>query len=151
MSLTTFFLGGYVVLIVLYLIYDTFIIDMLKGKTSLTIQLRKRNIMDTLIFAALFLVIFIITLFKGGNMMDAYLLLALTVLYLILSFVRQPKIRFKKEGFFYGNFFVRYDAIDQMNLAEDGILAIIANTRRHLIYVRNMDDLERMLPYFTRQ
>lgn len=151
MSLTTLFLGGYVVLIVLYLIYDTFIIDMLKGKTSLTIQLRKRNIMDTLIFAALFLVIFIITLFKGGNMMDAYLLLALTVLYLILSFVRQPKIRFKKEGFFYGNFFVRYDAIDQMNLAEDGILAIIANTRRHLIYVRNMDDLERMLPYFTRQ
>ena len=84
-------------------------------------------------------------------MTDAYLLLALTVLYLILSFVRQPKIRFKKEGFFYGNFFVRYDAIDQMNLAEDGILAIIANTRRHLIYVRNMDDLERMLPYFTRQ
>ncbi|ANZ95442.1 MULTISPECIES: YobD family protein [Brochothrix] len=151
MSLTTLFLGGYVVLIVLYLIYDTFIIDMLKGKTSLTIQLRKRNIMDTLIFAALFLVIFIITLFKGGNMTDAYLLLALTVLYLILSFVRQPKIRFKKEGFFYGNFFVRYDAIDQMNLAEDGILAIIANTRRHLIYVRNMDDLERMLPYFTRQ
>ncbi|ATF25701.1 YobD family protein [Brochothrix thermosphacta] len=151
MSLTTLFLGGYVVLIVLYLIYDTFIIDMLKGKTSLTIQLRKRNIMDTLIFAALFLVIFIITLFKGGTMTDAYLLLALTVLYLILSFVRQPKIRFKKEGFFYGNFFVRYDAIDQMNLAEDGILAIIANTRRHLIYVRNMDDLERMLPYFTRQ
>ena len=151
MSLTTLFLGGYVVLIVLYLIYDTFIIDMLKGKTSLTIQLRKRNIMDTLIFAALFLVIFIITLFKGGNMTDAYLLLALTVLYLILSFVLQPKIRFKKEGFFYGNFFVRYDAIDQMNLAEDGILAIIANTRRHLIYVRNMDDLERMLPYFTRQ
>ncbi|EUJ38796.1 hypothetical protein BTHER_00060 [Brochothrix thermosphacta DSM 20171 = FSL F6-1036] len=97
MSLTTLFLGGYVVLIVLYLIYDTFIIDMLKGKTSLTIQLRKRNIMDTLIFAALFLVIFIITLFKGGNMTDAYLLLALTVLYLILSFVRQPKIRFKKE------------------------------------------------------
>ncbi|WP_141229089.1 DUF986 family protein [Brochothrix sp.] len=41
--------------------------------------------------------------------------------------------------------------MDQMNLAEDGILAIIANTRRHLIYVRNMDDLERMLPYFTRQ
>ncbi|WKK68643.1 YobD family protein [Brochothrix thermosphacta] len=151
MSLTTLFLGGYVVLIVLYLIYDTFIIDMLKGKTSLTIQLRKRNIMDTLIFAALFLVIFIITLFKGGTMTDAYLLLALTVLYLILSFVRQPKIRFKKEGFFYGNFFVRYDAIDQMNLAEDGILAIIANTRRHLIYVRNMDDLERMFPYFTRQ
>lgn len=32
MSLTTLFLGGYVVLIVLYLIYDTFIIDMLKEK-----------------------------------------------------------------------------------------------------------------------
>lgn len=151
MSWTTGFLGAYVILILLYLVYDYIIIDRLKGKTLLSLRLRKRNIMDTLIFAALFAFIAIINFFRGGDIIVTYLLIALVALYLILSYVRQPQVRFKQDGFFYGNFFVRYDAIEQMNLAEDGILAIIANKRRHLLYARNIDELEQMLPYFTRK
>ena len=152
MSITDIVLVIFVVLFLLYAIYDEFIMNRLKGQTYLRVNLTRRNKLDCLIFVGLVgILIYNNTISLGGSLTN-YLLIALAVIAIYSSFIRWPKLLFKQDGFFYANIFISYQRIKQMNLTEDGILVIdLHNHRRLLVYVADLDDLPRILNVFIKK
>ncbi|WKB36667.1 DUF986 family protein [Terrilactibacillus sp. S3-3] len=51
----------------LYTVYDEAVIPFLKGKTYLSVRLRKRSYLDELLFAGFLIVAFISNLLHGGS------------------------------------------------------------------------------------
>lgn len=152
MSITDIALIIFVVLFLLYAIYDEFIMNILKGQTYLRVNLKRRNKLDCLIFVVLVgILIYNNTMSLGGSLTN-YLLIALAVIAIYSSFIRWPKLLFKQDGFFYANIFISYQRIKQMNLTEDGILVIdLHNHRRLLVYVADLDDLPKILNIFIKK
>ncbi|MCQ2008762.1 MAG: DUF986 family protein [Sporolactobacillus sp.] len=133
-----------------YILYDDLLVRLLKGKTILSVRLRKRNYLDQLILAALLVIIYVSNTVRGDNSIFlniALILLVLTLLY--NTFVKAPMARFKKDGFFYGLGFIKYDQVKKMNLSEDGVLVVDTNRRRMLLYARKIEDLEKILNVFV--
>ncbi|TQI80978.1 uncharacterized membrane protein YobD (UPF0266 family) [Serratia fonticola] len=148
MSLTDGVILIFVLLMLLYALYDEFGMNLLKGKTLLRINLKRRNRIDGLIFVGLIAILIYRNIVSQGAPLTTYLLISLALIAIYISYIRWPKMLFKKQGFFYANAFIDYQRIKAMNLSEDGILVIDLEQRRLLIQVTHLDDLEKIYHFF---
>lgn len=148
MSLTDGVILIFVLLMLLYALYDEFGMNLLKGKTLLSINLKRRNRIDGLIFVGLNAILIYRNIVSQGAPLTTYLLISLALIAIYISYIRWPKMLFKKQGFFYANAFIDYQRIKAMNLSEDGILVIDLEQRRLLIQVTHLDDLEKIYHFF---
>jgi uncharacterized membrane protein YobD (UPF0266 family) len=144
MTLTDVVLLVFIVLLLGWAIYDEFIMDKLKGKTLLKITLLRRNRIDSTIFVGLIVILIYNNVTTNGTALTTWLLSALALLAIYISWIRQPKLLFKSEGFFFANVWILYSRIKEMNLSEDGVLVMQLEQRRLLIRVKDIDDLERI-------
>ncbi|TDN54602.1 uncharacterized membrane protein YobD (UPF0266 family) [Buttiauxella sp. JUb87] len=144
MTLTDVVLLVFIVLLLAWSIYDEFIMDKLKGKTLLKITLLRRNRIDSTIFVGLVAILIYNNVTTHGTPLTTWLLSALALLAIYISWIRQPKLLFKTEGFFFANVWILYSRIKEMNLSEDGVLVMQLEQRRLLIRVKNIDDLEKI-------
>lgn len=132
-----------------YIIYDEGVTYFLKGRNILTVRLRKRNLVDQLIFFALIIILFISNRLQGNSATVNILLLILAAAVLFSVLIHSPKARFKEKGFIYGFQFIKYDEIKKMRLSKDGVLVIDTDRRRVLLFARKIEDLEHILNVFT--
>ncbi|OMQ24419.1 DUF986 family protein [Serratia oryzae] len=149
MSLTDAVLLIFIVLMLLYAMYDEFGMNLLKGKTLLKVQLKRSNRLDCLIFVGLLAILIYRNITTQGAPLTTYLLISLALIAVYISYIRWPKLLFKSQGFFYANAFIEYSRIRAMNLSEDGILVIDLEQRRLLIQVTKLDDLERIYHFLV--
>lgn len=147
MSITGTVLLLFIVLLMGYLFYESAIIPQLKGKTKLVITLRKRLVVDQLIFAAMLIILYISNSVRGVRGWDNYLLFILTVVFIYYVLIRSPKAQFKDKGFYYGLFYTEYDQIEELKLSEDGVLVVDTDRRRLLLYAKRIEDLESIYRY----
>lgn len=148
MSLTDSVILIFIALMLAYALYDEFGMNLLKGKTLLKVQLKRSNRVDCLIFVGLVAILIYQNVTSQGAPITTYLLISLALIALYISYIRWPKMLFKKQGFFYANAFIDYQRIKAMNLSEDGILVIDLEQRRLLIQVTQLDDLEKIYKFF---
>ncbi|WP_410015294.1 DUF986 family protein [Sodalis sp. C49] len=149
MSVTDIVLLVIITLALAFALYDEFVVaGMLKGKTRLKIGLKRQSRIDGLIFIGLVLILVYQNITNKGTVFTTTLLLILAFMATYLAYIRRPKLIFKTAGFYYANVFIRYDRIKNMNLSEDGFLAIDLEKRRLLIQVQHLDDLERIYNQF---
>ncbi|WON78315.1 DUF986 family protein [Serratia sp. UGAL515B_01] len=132
MSLTNSVLLIFILLMLLYALYDEFGMSLMKGKTLLPIQLKRSNRLDCLTFVGLVAILIYKNIISQGGIVTTYLLISLALIAVYISYIRWPKILFKTHGFFYANIFTSYAKIRAMNLSEDGILVINLEQRRLL-------------------
>lgn len=144
MFLTDYFIVLFIALILLYAIYDEWIMDRLHGPTRLKVLLQRRNKIDSLIFIGLLVILIYKNVSDSGPQLTTLLLMALSALAVWLFWIRAPKLLLKQAGFFYANVFIRWERISAINLSEDGVLVIALENRRLLIHVRQLDDLEKI-------
>lgn len=144
MTLTDFVLILFIALLLAWAIYDEFIIDKRHGKTQLSVTLLRRNRIDGSIFVVLVAILIYNNITTQGTALTTWLLCALMLLAIYITWIRKPKLLLKSEGLFFANVWVSYDRIREMNLSEDGVLVIQLEHRRLLIRVKNIDDLEKI-------
>ncbi|MEH0832741.1 DUF986 family protein [Pectobacterium cacticida] len=144
MTITDITLVVLIALALSYAVYDEFIMDKRKGKTRLLVPLKRVNRLDTLIFIGLVGILIYQNVINNGAVITTYLLISLAFMACYLAYIRRPKLIFKSTGFFYANTFICYSRIKNMNLSEDGVLAIDLERRRLLIQVNQLDDLEKI-------
>ncbi|AHG22132.1 hypothetical protein Z042_22765 [Chania multitudinisentens RB-25] len=149
MSLTDGVLVIFIVLMLLYALYDEFGMNLLKGKNLLKIPLKRSNRLDCLIFVGLIAILIYHNLINQGAILTTYLLISLALIAVYIAYIRWPKMLFKSQGFFYANTFIKYQRIKAMNLSEDGILVIDLEQRRLLIQVTQLDDLDKIYHFFV--
>ncbi|TCV99988.1 DUF986 family protein [Biostraticola tofi] len=129
----------------LFAVYDVFIVDHFRqGETRLKVELKRQSRLDGLIFIGLIFILIYQNISSKGTVMTTTLLMILAFVAYYLSYIRRPKLVFKPQGFFFGNIFIRYERIQNMNLSEDGALVIDLEKRRLLIQVIEMDDLDKI-------
>jgi len=144
MTLTDFVLIVFIALLLAWAIYDEFIIDKRHGETLLCVTLLRRNRIDGSIFVVLVAILIYNNVSTQGTPVTTWLLCALMLLAVYISWIRKPKLFLKSEGLFFANVWISYDRIQAMNLSEDGVLVIQLEHRRLLIRVKNIDDLEKI-------
>ncbi len=144
MSLTDYVIVASIILFLLYAIYDEFIMDHRWGKTRLKIFLQRRNKLDGLIFIGLIIILIYNNVTHLGPQITTNLLMIMAFIATWTLCIRQPKLLFKADGFFYANAWIAYSRIKSINLSEDGVLVIQLEQRRLLIHVRKIDDLEKI-------
>ncbi|WP_312689176.1 DUF986 family protein [Kosakonia sp.] len=127
-----------------FALYDEFIMPRRNGETLLSVPLLRRSRTDGAIFVGLLVILIYNNAVNAGPTLSLWLLFALVLLGIYLFWIRAPKIIFKKQGFFFGNVWIEYNRIKEMNLSEDGVLVMQLEQRRLLVRVRNIDDLERI-------
>lgn len=149
MPLTDSVLLIFTALLLLYAIYDEFGMNLRKGKTLLKVPLKRRNRIDSLIFAGLIAILIYRNVTTHGATLATCLLISLALMVVYISYIRWPKMLFKPQGFFYANAYIEYNRIKAMNLSEDGILVIDLEQRRLLIHVTQLDDLEKIYHFFV--
>lgn len=137
-----------IILLLCYAVYDEFLMNRMKGKTLLRINLKRKSRLDSLIFIGLIAILVYNNIASEGTAITLYLLLSLALMAFYLSYIRWPKLLFKNEGFFHANVFIDYNRLKSMNLSEDGILVIQLEQRRLLIQVVQLDDLEKIYHFF---
>lgn len=147
MSLTDATLLLAIALFLAFAIYDELVLPTRHGKTALKVVLQRRNRLDSLIFVGLIAILLWQNLQRHGPQLTTTLLLALAFMAIYVFWIRQPKLLFKPQGFFYASAFIRYARISAMNLSEDGVLVMQLEQRRLLIQVRQLDDLERIYQF----
>ena len=151
MSLTDYLIILFILLFLAYAIYDELIMTRLKGPTLLKVFLQRRNKLDSLIFVGLMAILIYQNIVNQGPRVTTTLLMVLAFLSVYLFWIRLPKLLFKPQGFWYANIFIDYSRIKTMNLSEDGILVIELESRRLLIHVRKLDDLETIYQFMVQQ
>jgi len=151
MSLTDYLIILFIVLFMAYAIFDELIMTRLKGPTLLKVFLQRRNKLDSLIFVGLVAILIYQNIVNQGPRVTTTLLMVLASLSVYLFWIRLPKLLFKPQGFWYANVFIDYSRIKTMNLSEDGILVIELESRRLLIHVRKLDDLETIYQFMVQQ
>ncbi|HEI8864603.1 DUF986 family protein [Serratia sp. AKBS12] len=149
MSLTDIAIMVFIVLLLLYALYDEFGMDKMRGATLLKVQLKRSNRIDCLIFVVLLGILVYRNIVDHGEPLTTWLLISLALVAVYISYIRWPKLLFKTQGFYYANAFIQYRRIKAMNLSEDGVLAIDLEKRRLLIQVTQLDDLERIYNFFV--
>lgn len=133
-----------------YFLFDGLIQPFLRGKTVLTVRLRRKNFVDQLILAGIVVIIYITDKVRGGGggLTGLFLLLlAMVLLYSVIIYA--PKARFKEKGFFYGLTYNAYDRIKNMRLSKDGVLVMEIGRRRVLLFARSEEDLQKILNVFV--
>ncbi|PHM45746.1 hypothetical protein Xmau_00134 [Xenorhabdus mauleonii] len=151
MSLNDALLMILIALMLAFSIYDEFIIDRLKGKTLLSIKLKRKQRIDALIFIILIVIVIYNNVSSHGSQFTTYLLSFIILITLYLGYIRSPKLIFKQQGFYYSNRFFSYDNIKSMNLSEDGILMMELEQNKIYISVTNLDDLEKIYQFLVRK
>lgn len=149
MTLTDIALLVLIFLFLLYAVYDEIIMPARHGKTLLRVNLRRRNKIDSLIFIALLAILAYKNITEQGTAFTTWLLCTLAIIVIYIFYIRWPKMLFKADGFYYGNVFILYSRIKNMNLSEDGYLVVDLEKRRLLIQVARLDDLENILKFFV--
>ncbi|MGD8105838.1 DUF986 family protein [Pantoea sp. FN0302] len=144
MSLTDIVLVLFIALLLLYAVYDQWMMPRRHGPTLLQVPLQRRSKVDNIIFIALIMILIYNNVAQQGPVITTTLLMALIVVSVYLSWIRTPQLLLKKQGLFFANAWVNYDRIKGMNLSEDGILVIQLEQRNLLIRVRELDDLEKI-------
>ena len=144
MTLTDWVLILFILVLLAFAIYDDVIMAKRKGATLLTIPLLRRSRVDGAIFIGLVAILIYNNVTSNGAPLTTWLLGALALMAIYLFWFRQPKIIFKRHGFFFANAWIEYNRIKAMNLSEDGVLVMQLEQRRLLIRVKNIDDLERI-------
>ncbi|WP_036769755.1 DUF986 family protein [Photorhabdus australis] len=147
MSLNDMVLVGLIVLMLIFAIYDEFVVNLLKGKTYLQIKLKRKHRIDAFIFIILILIVVYNNITSHGSRLTTYLLLFTILVTIYIAYIRSPKLLFKSNGFFYVNTFISYDQIKTINLSEDGILVIGLENKKLYISVYQLDDLERIYKF----
>ncbi|EPJ3765967.1 DUF986 family protein, partial [Providencia stuartii] len=99
MTLNDFILAIIILLMLLYAIYDEFIQHLLKGKTLLKINLRRKHRVDAIIFIVLICIVIYTNISRHGSMLTTYLLMVTILMSVYLAFIRAPKLFFKQTGF----------------------------------------------------
>lgn len=150
MTLTDVVLLVFIVSLLGWAIYDEFIMGKLKGKTRLAVTLLRRNRIDSTIFVGLVGILIYNNITTNGTPVTTWLLSALALVAIYLSWIRQPKLLFKNEGFFFAGAWILYSRIKEINLSEDGVLVMQLEQRRLLIRVRNIDDLENIYKFLIK-
>ncbi|ACS85814.1 DUF986 family protein [Musicola paradisiaca] len=147
MSLTDITLCGCLLLALAYAVYDEFIMDRQYGHTCLKVFLRRTSYLDAVIFVVLVAILIYKNVTTQGTLLTTVLLFTLVMMAIYLSIIRQPKLLFKEQGFFYANTYIPYHRIKAMNLSEDGILVIDLEQRRIFIAVKKLDDLDKIYKF----
>jgi len=151
MSLTDYFIVLFIALFMIYAIYDELITARRRGDTRLRVPLKRRNGLDSAIFIGLIAILIYRNITSHGTQVTTTLLMVLAFFSVYLFWLRQPKLLFKLEGFFYGPVFIDYRRIQSMNLSEDGVLVIQLEQRPLHIHVSKLDDLESIYHFMVRQ
>ncbi|HFP7855103.1 DUF986 domain-containing protein [Morganella morganii subsp. morganii] len=144
MSVNDIVLLAVIVLMLLFAVYDEFIVNTLKGKTQLRIKLRRNHRADAVIFILLIGIVIYNNITGHGSPLTTYLLSGCIIIAIYLAFIRSPKLYFKQDGFFYANAYIKYDRIKTMNLSEDGILLVGLENRKIYVKVTHLDDLQKI-------
>ena len=147
-SITTVVLWLFVLGYILFLTYDIYIQNKRFGTTLVAVRLRRRLI-DAIFFS---------TIITGGlyyeisNNKNIFNIIGLTLL-LVLALthgLHYPKWRLKKDGFTAGGRYWRYEAINAMQLSEDGVLVLtLQNGQNIILPVARIEDLEKAAAFFT--
>lgn len=144
MSLTDVVLVLFIALLLLYAIYDQWIMPRRHGKTLLQVPLQRRSKIDNIIFIGLIMILIYNNVTQYGPVITTTLLMALIAVAVYLAWIRTPQLLLKSQGLFFANVWINYDRIKSMNLSEDGVLVIQLEQRNLLIRVRKLDDLEKI-------
>nr|ELR5042105.1 DUF986 domain-containing protein [Providencia stuartii] len=144
MTLNDSILAIIILLMLLYAIYDEFIQHLLKGKTLLKVNLKRKHRADAIIFIVLICIVIYTNISRNGSMLTTYLLMVTILMSVYLAFIRTPKLFFKQKGFYFANTFILFDRIKTMNLSEDGILIVGLEHKKIHIQVSQLDDLQRI-------
>jgi len=147
MTLTDGVLVIFIIALLGWAIYDQWGTERRHGNTLLRVPLLKRGRADSLIFTGLVAILIWQNIASHGALLTTWLLGALALVAIYLFWLREPQLRFKREGFFFAGGWVKYDQIKAMNLSEDGILVMQLARRRLLIRVKNIDDLEKIYQF----
>lgn len=148
MTLNDSILAIIILLMLLYAIYDEFIQNLLKGKTLLKVNLKRKHRADAIIFIVLICIVIYTNISRHGSMLTTYLLMVTILMSVYLAFIRTPKLFFKQKGFYFANTFILFDRIKTMNLSEDGILIVGLEHKKIHIQVSQLDDLQRIYEFF---
>ena len=71
------------------------------------------------------------------------------ILVIYSSFLRKPKLLLKERGFFLSAFYIDYQRISQINLADKQKLVInLSNGRRLFIPIKHLQDVEKVVNFF---
>lgn len=147
MTLNDFILAIVILLMLLYAIYDEFILQLRKGKTLLKINLKRKHRVDAIIFIVLICIVIYTNISRHGSMLTTYLLMVTIMMSIYLAFIRTPKLFFKQKGFYFANTFILFERIKTMNLSEDGVLIIGLEHKKIHIQVSQLDDLQRIYEF----
>ncbi len=132
-----------------YAIYDQFLIDRLKGNTLLAVELKPQAKIDTLIFAGLILLTTVQGIQTGISSFTLFLLVLCIALALYLGFFRSPYLRFKQHGFFFSQFYIPYQHIQQLNLApQQKFVVDLSNGKRLVIPIKHEKDIAPVVDFF---
>lgn len=142
MLLTDLAILLFIILLLLYAIYDQAIMSRRHGKTLLQVPLQRRSKVDNVIFIGLIMILIYNNVTQHGSVITTTLLMALILVTVYLFWIRTPQLLLKTQGLFFVNAWINYDRIKSMNLSEDGVLVIQLEQRRLLIRVKKLDDLE---------
>ncbi|EGT5680036.1 DUF986 family protein [Cronobacter turicensis] len=150
MTLTDGVLVIFIIALLGWAMYDQWGTERRHGNTLLRVPLLKRGRADSLIFTGLVVILIWQNIASHGALLTTWLLGALALVAIYLFWLREPQLRFKREGFFFAGGWVKYDQIKAMNLSEDGILVMQLARRRLLIRVKNIDDLEKIYQFMIK-
>lgn len=132
-----------------YAVYDQILMDRLKGKNRLSIELQRQTGIDVWISVGLIILTVMNSLQTGIEPFTLFLLAICIVLCLYLAFFRSPRLLIKEKGFFFGNIFFEYRQIHRINLADNQILVMdLHNGRRLLVRVKQQSDIEDVVKFF---
>lgn len=138
-----------ILLFLAYSFYDQFGMDYLKGKTVLKVRLEKQNKIDM----AIFIVLIFVTLYQNlENISSLTLYLFATIILLAFygTFIRFPTFILKENGFFFGNIYVDYHKIYQVNVAQPTVLVIdLRNGKRLIVRLLNEQDRIQIVHFFN--
>ncbi|MFD1803351.1 DUF986 family protein [Mixta tenebrionis] len=144
MTLTDAAILLFIALLLIFAIYDQWIMPRRCGKTRLRVALQRRSKIDSLIFIGLIMILIYNNITRHGPVITTTLLMALILVTIYLFWIRTPQLLLKDRGFFFANVWINYDRIKGMNLSEDGVLVIQLEQRKLLVRVKQLDDLERI-------
>ncbi|MGP4123801.1 MAG: DUF986 family protein [Sodalis sp. (in: enterobacteria)] len=96
------------VVALLFAVFDEFVVD---------------SALHSLIFIVLLLMLLYKNITSRGRIFASTLILILGLIVFYLAYIRTPRLLFKEKGF-YGNVFIYYFRIKNINLSEDGYLVV---------------------------
>lgn len=101
----------FIISFLIYAVYNEFILNFIKGKTILKVNLERKNKVDATILIGLTIIFIYNNMINLSSPLTIYLLFGLLLLIIYIFYIRYPKLIFKKDGFFYCNILINYKNI----------------------------------------